>query len=367
MKVFLSALLFLSCGVGVATAQELPGSDGLLATDKQLAEIYAQGEQWQELEALGREWSAKDGSNWESWYYYGTALFKQGKQQEAAQILTPAVRLSRRDNQPLILLYADLQASLGEWRESEIYYRRLVALNDSRSDIWNKLLGVVNQQLATVSILTEQHRELSTLYAKVLTFGGHVNNEQYWREYAGLLERLGDAAGARDSYHHVLRLNPRDLAIAEKVFRYDRDNDDAERLAKSEEHLLRLSPNHPIVNLELAKRFLQEDNKSRAMRYYTIVSENQHYPYERAEALASLGDLAKEQDKSLSYYRQAVLSDPSYTPPFKGIITILRHRDEKELADAYYDALRAIERRLNEGGPVTRDLINGVLEDLHKP
>ena len=300
------------------------------------------GKSWKRWGGNGRSRTVPTGR---AGTYYGTALFKQGKQQEAAQILTPAVRLSRRDNQPLILLYADLQASLGEWRESEIYYRRLVTLNDSRSDIWNKLLGVVNQQLVTVSTLTEtasgigDHlREGADSLAAMSTMSSTGGNmPACWSGWATLLARA-------DTYQHVLRLNPRDLAIAEKVFRYDRDNNDAERLAKSEEHLLRLSPNHPIVNLELAKRFLQEDNKSRAMRYYTIVSENQQYPYERAEALTSLGDLAKEQDESLSYYKKAVLSDPSYTPPLKGIITILRHRGEKEQAATYYDVLRAIEK-----------------------
>lgn len=353
-------LLFLAAVAAIAVtaattarAQETPLS-GVLASDLQKADILSKAGDWQALEVHARDWSAREGANWESWYYWGLALSSLEQNQKAMNAYVTASKLLPQKNDGLLLAIADLQAKLGVWDKAEESYRDVLLRQSANVNIWSKLLAVVQAQTGE-----EKREQESRIYGKIMYFAAYVNSYDHWRAYAELLDSLNAANDAREAYRHVLRLRPTDLAAAEWVYRYEREAGDSESLKKIYEHLLQLNPKHPLVNLYLAEAALKNGKKTKAKRYFEDAAEGQEYPRARAIALAYLGDLASERNhqRALELYLAAINSDPSHLHGWEGAVVMFRLRGEQTKARQYFSRMRVVERLNKEGKPITRALL----------
>ena len=347
-------MILLLLVAGGAAAQEKPPLSGVLATDGQKAEILRQAQDWQGLELHGAEWSARDGANWESWYYWGLSQSALGQFQKATNSFMTALRLSPKQNDGLLLAIADLQVKIEDWAKAEASYRDILSRQNTNVGIWGKLLAVVRAQPGTDN-RTREAEVLETL----LTFGEYINVYDYWRSYAELLESLTRLDDAREAYRHVLRLRPTDIEAAEWVYRYERETGNEQELKKIYEHLLKLNSSHALVNIYLAEQALAAGKKLKAQRYFEEASRDQKYPRARAIAFTHLGDLERSRNykKALNYYLSAINTDASYLPGWEGAVLAYRVAGDSKKARQYFSRLRVVQRMVEEGKQIPANML----------
>lgn len=357
----IAALLALALAAGGAAAQQQDLS-GVLSTEEQRAEALAAAQDWPGLEQMAAAWSAQDGANWRSWYYYGLAQLQTGQAEQAVKTLDTALKLSVERNDRLLLLIADSHKALADWRAAELAYRDLLLRYPNNADIWDKLREVLESYLQTGPANAPQaEQELADILERLLAFRAHSGKYELWLRYATLLAALGHDDKARAAYRRVLRMRPDNLAIAEWAFAYDKARGDTAALKKSIDLLERLDENNPHLHLHLAEEYLGNGNEREAWRHYKKVSENGAYPLLRAQALARLGDLSGERTgAALGYYKQAIDSDPANLHAWRRIVVVLRARGEHVAAQRYFIRLRQVQRLVNNNEEVPRALLHDI-------
>ena len=339
------------------------GLSGVISQPVYEAQALEKAGDWKELEKMAQGWSATSGADWQSWYYYGLAQLKLGKSEQAVKTLSLALRLSPQENDRLLLLIADSYAANAKWRDAEISNRQLLKRYPNNANIWDKLRSVMEAYLATSPLNVEETRAaLIDILKQLLAFGGYAKNVELWLRYAALLIEEKRDAEARGAYKYLLRLMPDNLEVLEWTFKYDVLHADSETLAKTIAHMQRLSPKNPLLHLYLAERALASGNKREARHHYEIISNIGQYPYQQAQALAGLGDLAgsSRMGTALSYYQRAIQADPSYLRAWERIVVILRSYNQHVLAQKYFARMRQVEKFVKAGQMVPRQLLQNI-------
>ncbi len=355
-------VLWFSAGVvGSAIAADQP-LQGILASDLQQAKIYLKAKNWKNLEDFSKEWAKRDRGNWKSWFYYGLALHRQNKLEEASRVLPRAIKLSPDKRVDIIRLNADLQKKLKKYQAAEKSYRVILEIEKNNAEVWAQLLSVVTLQMTTQATENEAtYRNTSNLYKKILIYGEHINNKAYWSEYGALLEKLGEDDKQREANANVLRLDARNIEVLEWVYRYDKKQGNATALAKTTNHLRRLVPEHPYLNLDLARQAWKDRNYSNARFYYELVAKNQKYKSERAESLTAIGDINAKERKNkkevIKYYLDAIRSDPKYLPAWQKIIIFYRTNAQPKLSEKYLTRMLQVEKKIKNNETFTLDII----------
>ena len=90
---------------------------------------------------------------------------------------------------------------------------------------------------------------------KTLSFGEYVNDAELWRKYAGLLDELERDENVYNAYEHVLRLQPGDIVVWERLFFLAEDLNKKE---KTKEFIigkiLAIDKNNPLVQAHLGQK-----------------------------------------------------------------------------------------------------------------
>lgn len=345
-----------------AAAQETPLSGVLISPEDNAAQLKID-ENWQELEKVAAKWALTEGSSWQPWYYHGLALLRLGKNEDALQSLDLASRLAGEQNDQLALLLGDAYTETQQWQSAERIYRELLSRYQNNPVLWEKLHHVMEQYLLSEPPNAEEVRQnLIEISGKLLMFSSHIKDDTLWLRYASLLDEAGRKDEARSAYNQFLLLNPDDLAVLEWIFRYDSENADTAVLPETIARLRRVSKDNPLLHAYLGQQAMAAGNQREARRHYKIISENNNYPYQQAQALSGLGDLAggAKRGEALDYYKQAINAAPSYLYAWERIIVILRAGKQNALAQRYFNRFRKVQKIVETGAPVPR----GILHDI---
>ena len=345
-----------------AVAQEPPLSGVLITPEDRSAQLKLE-ENWPELEKVAANWATVKETDWEAWYYYGLAQLRLGKVEQALTSLDLAYRLSREENDELILLLGDAYSAAQRWQDAERFYRRLLESYPDNPPLWDKLRYVMEEYLLLAPPNAEQAREeLIEILDKLLMYSSHIKDDTLWLRYAMLLDEAGKMEKARYAYGQLLLLRPTDLAVLEWLFRYDVKNADEAALQETIARLRRVSKDNPLLHVYMGQQALAAGDEREARRHYNLISQNNNYPYEQALALSGLGDLAggARHGEAFEYYKRAINADPSYLYAWERIVVILRAQKRYRLADRYFIRLRQVQKFVETGQQVQRSVLNGI-------
>lgn len=363
------AALLGAFAAGTAAAQDSQLSGLIISPEFESRRLAEEGN-WGALEQAAAAWSEQDGTDWQSWYYYGLAELRQGKANMAVPHLILAKELSPSSNLTLEMLLADAHAQVPNWQSAEKAYRRLLTEHENNPELWDRLRDLLERFLASLpqpardtgEVAQNIRAELTTVLQTVVAFRGYHDKPELWRRLADLQRAQQDDAAARKSYMRFLALQPRELPVWEWVFRHDLENADASTLEKTVSYMKKVDRNNPLLRVYLGQQAQAEQNKSEARHHYELVIIHPEYPYQRAQALAGLGDLteSKNHGEALEYYKRAIQADPSYLPAWEHIVVILRAQKQRELARKYFSHLRQVKRYVQQGQPVPRKVLHGL-------
>lgn len=346
--VFAGALL-----AGVAAGEGYPKS-GVIATNTQHAQTFFEQQKWRELELFADRWRQSEPYNWEAFYYWGLALLRQGKPKEGAAALTTAQTLSPRVNDRLWLVIAEAHEAAGDLPTAETTYRTLLQKYADRSEIWLRLLGVLEKQEEP-----KKRREESDALAQLLAFAPYINDINYWQRQVNLLLGLEDADAVRAAQSHILRLDAGNLPAAEWIFRYEIDRGDKKKIDEIVKRLLLIDKESPLARMYLGDQAFAAKRLNVAKWHYEALQDKADYPRVMATALTRLAQIDSDRNHFATYW-QAINADPSYLPAWEGAVVALQARGASDKAAAYLQRLGVIKRRLAKGGDIPRNLLDGL-------
>ena len=352
-KLKIIVFLLVLATVAVAHAER----SGILANDEEKAAIFLNNKEWPALLQHSESWIKREPREERAWHYRGLALRAVNNLPDAVKAFTEAWYLSsEKDNDFFLLAIGDMQAQLKNWAAAEIAYNSALQINKNSAHTWKKLVDVL-----MVDEQRSSKKATATAMERTLSFGEYVNDANLWRKYASLLDELGRDEDIYNAYEHVLRLQPGDIAVWERLFFL------AEDLGKKEKtkgfiisKILAINKNNPLVQAHLGQQALNDDRiKIAKLHFDNAVKGGKRHPRPLAIALTGLGDMlgAGQRQAALDKYKSAVHADPTYFKAWERVIIFLRDRNQFTQADKVFGNLRTAQRLTHERKAVPKEIL----------
>ena len=302
-------------------------------------------------------WTKREPRKEKAWYYRGLALQAVNNLPEAIKAFTEAWNLSsEKDNDFFLLAIGDMRVQLKNWAAAETAYRLALQINNNSAHTWKKLADVL-----TTDKQRSSKKATAEALKKTLSFGEYVNDAELWRKYAGLLDELERDENVYNAYEHVLRLQPGDIVVWERLFFLAEDLNKKE---KTKEFIigkiLAIDKNNPLVQAHLGQKALNDDRiKIAKIHFDNAVKGGKRHPRPLALALTGLGDMlgANRRQAALDKYKSAVHADPTYFEAWERIIIFLRDRNQFTQADKVFDNLRTAQRLTYKRKAIPKEIL----------
>ena len=328
---------------------------GVLATEKEQANIFLQNNQWKELLRHTKQWTKQQPLEKEAWRYLGLAFQAHNKHAEAIQAFARAWEISSEDIS-LQIAIGDIQTQLKNWAAAETAYRLVLQVRKKSALTWNKLATALaaDQQRSS-------RRSLAEALKKTLSFGEYINSVDHWRLYASVLYDIGDNEGAYDAYKHVVRLQPGDVVVWEQMFFLANDigkQDIAENSIIP--RILEIDKNNPLAHAHLGQKALADNRiKIAKLHFDEAIKGDQRHPRPIAIALTGLGDMldVSRRQEAIDKYKKAVHTDPTYFPAWERVVVFLRDRNQFTQANKVFNNMRNAQRLSDKKQLIPKELL----------
>ncbi len=332
---------------------------GLIASPKQRAEYYVETKNFQRLLPHAQKWSSDYPADPDAWHYLGLARREEGDNAKAAAAFDFAWQLSGKKDFRARENIGDLYAEIKDWAKAEDAYRDAAALRQRRAVLWAKLSEAI--------ILARRPGwEQSAVDAlkRTLAFGQYVNKPELWRKYAEILELQKAPAKERyQAYRHVVRLQVKDTATWERLYDIEKERGNDKEADKIVRIISRIDPANAVANMHYGLLALDGGNLKRARSYLDgALSGDSVAPERRSQIYAMLGGLIPSASESLTYYRKAVESNPANIGAWEQAIIRLRNLGKREQAQAAYEQMRKVERKLKRNEELVPEDTGAILE-----
>ena len=333
---------------------------GVIATPMQRANIYLESEDWDKLLAFAQKWTAEFPGESEAWRYLGIAHKGRDESQPAADAFLRAWELSEQKDVRIIESVGDSYNEIKEWELAENAYRKAVALHPQNAALRTKLADML-------WILRPPGWESEMIEGLEIALGSgeYVNDLNRWQQYAAVLDIAGaDFATRYTAHRHVVRLDVKNVAAWETLYDIEtarQKTKDADKIARM---LARINPKNPVANLHYGNSALEEGRTEKAVEYFQVALEDDKLltGARRSQIYTILGDTLSSPARALSFYRDAVESDPSNFAAWEQAVVMLRELNRRAESQTVFEQLLAAKRRFNDTGEVAPDAAQLLLE-----
>ena len=335
--------------IDVDVSEEL--KSGFIASPEERAEQYIKSEDYGNLLLHAQKWTKNYPGDSNGWNYLGRALREQNDIKGSADAFGRAWELSDKKNYRIIESIGDIYYQEKEWENAEDAYRKAVELREARAVLWEKLAESIMKARAPA-----WKSEAAAALKMLLSFGEYVNDPKRWRQYAEILDLLNtDTNTLYRAYRHVVRLTVRDIGAWERLYDIETERGKEGEKAKIVRILYRLSPDNAIANLHYGMEVLDTHPRD-ARKYLEIALKSDKISgARRAQIYVIFGDMEKYPARALENYRQAVVSDPANLGAWEKAIVRLRNLGRRRQAQAAYEKLLAVERKIQRNEKISEN------------